>query len=217
MIGRTEILKRCERGFTLMESLLVVGLTTLIAVGIVVGFMEGLDTLHTLTDSQNVEFGHQKVMDYFISDVHSATWFYNGSTHDEDGTDILNETANTYYLIMGYRGPNGVDYWIRYKVKPGVFTGETYLMRTVVTSTGEDEGTTFVATGISNLEFTYYDENGEWTDQLPDVRKVQMTLALTSGGATLNRDYSVSMMNPNMGVMEPPGDFNDVESDGAIK
>ena len=201
-----------EKGFTLIESLIVVGLTALIAVGIVAALLEGLDTLHTVTDTQSVEFGHQKAMNMFIQDIHAATWFYNGTVHDEGGAEVLRETPSPFYLVMGYPGPENDEIWVRYKVRPGIFTGENYLMRTVLTKSGVDEGTNLVTTGVANLEFEYLDSDGRITENLPDVHSITMILSINIGGSTTQREYQVVMRNPNMGVREPTGDFDDIET-----
>lgn len=215
MTGRVEILKRTrERGFTLIESVIVIGLTALIAVGIVAGLLEGLDTLHTVTDTQGVEFQHQRAMNQFVEDAQAATWFFNGTAVEEEGEGETNRTTvSAYVLIMGYSGPNGDETWIRYHTRPGPFTGETYLIRTIVTSSGDNQGSTILATGVSNLMFDYLDAAGEVTDQIPEVRRIIMLLAVNIGGTSVQREYDVTMRNPNYGVREPVGDFDEIETD----
>ncbi len=213
-----------ERGFTLVETLLVVGLTTLIAAGIVAGLLEGLGALNRMTNDQNVQFGHQCVMNQFISDVQSAVWFYNEETHDETGAMVLRETTNPLYLILGYPGPDGEEIWVRYKVRYGVFIlkygtfiRESYLMRTVVVvrenGTIKEQGTTSLTSGIANLMFDYADSEGNFTDQLPEVKRISMTLSIERGGTIVQREYIATLRNPNGGVKFPPGDFADVEAE----
>jgi len=215
MIQRIKILKQSrERGFTLIESVIVIGLTTLIAVGIVAGLLEGLDTLHTVTDTQGVEFQHQRAMNQFVEDAQSATWFYNGAAMVEEGEGETNRTTvSAYILIMGYPGPGGDEVWIRYHTRPGPFTSETYLVRTVITTSSDNTGSTILATGVSNLMFDYLDADGEITDQIPDVRRIIMQLSVNIGGSSIQREYDVTMRNPNYGVREPIGDFDEVETD----
>lgn len=201
-----------ERGFTLVEALIVIGLTTLIAVGVVAGLLEGMDTIHQLTDSQTVAFGHQRVMQEFTKDVQAATWFYNGTTHDTSGTVILYEIANPYEIILGYPGPDGEEVWVRYRVRYGSFTGESYLVRTMATSSGQT-GMTILTTGVANLGFTYFNKEGVITDKLSDVKKIQMTLSLNVGGATEQRLYDVTMRNVNEGVKVAPYDFDEIENE----
>jgi prepilin-type N-terminal cleavage/methylation domain-containing protein len=215
MTRRFEIPKQSrQRGFTLIESVIVIGLTALIAVGIVAGLLEGLDTLHTVTDTQGVEFQHQRTMTQFIEDVQSATWFYNGTSVEEEGEAETNrETVGARTLIMGWPGPAGEEIWVRYSTSTDVQTEETYLIRTVVTLSGDGQGSTILSTGVANLLFDYLDANGETTDMIIDVRRVIMTLAVNVGGATVERDYEVTMRNPNYGVREPPGDFDEVQDE----
>lgn len=201
-----------EKGFTLIEGLLVVGLTTLIAVGIVAALLEGLDTLHTVTDTQSVEFGHQRAMNLFVDDVQQATWFYNGTLRLGDGTDILRDTTAPFEVTMGYPGPDGDEIWVRYSVQYGAFTRESYLLRSVMTNSGVDQGVSIVTSGVSNLFFNYFDEDGTFSDKIDEVNRVQMVLAINFGGATIQREYDVSLRNTNQGVNVPPGDFDDFET-----
>ncbi len=201
-----------ERGFTLLETMIVIGLTTLIAVGIVAGLLEGLDTLETLTNTQSVEFGHQRAMSSFMKDVQAATWFYNGTVNAEGGGLALRDTVSPFELTLGYSGPDGVETWVRYRTRPGVFSGETYLMRTVVTSDGLNQGTSIMSTGVAGIEFSLLDENGEFTDRFPKARQIIMTLSVNIGGSTVRREYDVFMRNPSLGMKEPPGDFDDIEN-----
>jgi len=214
MTGYLDILKRNrEKGFTLLESLIVVGLVTLIAIGIVTALLEGVDTLGEITDAQNVEFGHQRAMNMYLSDVHSANMFFNSYVTQESGESIPRDTTNPFVLIMGWEGADGRDIWVRYKVRPGSFSyTESYLMRTVITSDGVCEGTEIIATGVSNLEFFYYDRDGLFTDQLAEIHRIVMILSLTSRGATVQREYEATLRNTNSGVVEPPGDFDEIEA-----
>jgi len=211
-IGPRKIVgNRRERGFTLVESLLVIGLTTLIATGVVAGLLEGMDALHEMTDRQTVEYGHQRAMQLFIGDVQSAQWFYNGTVHDESGATVPRDEGNLNELLMGYTGPDGEDIWIRYRVRFGAFSGETYLVRTLWSSAGE-EGLTLLSTGVANLEFNYFDIDDNITDKLSTVRRIQMTLSVNVGGATVRRIYEAVMRNKNEGVKVVPVDFNEIES-----
>lgn len=201
-----------QKGFTLIEGLLVVGLTTMIAVGIVAVFLEGIDTLHIITDTQSVEFGHQRALTLFLNDVHSATWFYNGTQKLSDGTDVPRETATTFSLIIGYPGPDNDEIWIRYHIRYGTFTGESYLTRTVLTASGYKQGTSIVSTGVANLEFNFFKDDGTFTDRLDQIKKIQMVLSLNTGGTTVQREYEASLRNQNQGVRTPPGDFDELET-----
>ena len=206
-----------ERGFTLLETLLVVGLTTLIAVGVVAGLVEGLDTLGSITDAQNVEFGHQRAMELFVGDVQAAQWFYSGTVHSESGSVILRDTMNSYYLALGYPGPDGYEVWVRYRTRPSGLSGETYLIRTVVSDNPVLNGSSIITSGVANLEFVYYDGDGDTTDQAPDVRSIDMILSINIGGATIQRDYDVTMRSPNRGVKDPIGDFDEIENEALEK
>lgn len=210
--------RNSERGFTIIETLIVVGLSTLITVGIIMGLLEGLDTLHEITDTQSTEFGHQRAMNVFLSDVQSARWFYNGEVHDEGGGTVLNETAPANLLIMGWEGPDGDEIWVRYKIRSarilyisGTRILEQYLVRTVVSASGDEEGSTIVATGLENLLFSYEMEDGTFTDRLPEIHRIGMALRINVGGASVNREYVATMRNTNGGVREPPADFGEVE------
>lgn len=216
--------RNSERGFTIVETLIVVGLSTLITVGIIMGLLEGLDTLHEITDAQSTEFGHQRAMTVFLSDVQSARWFYNGEVHDEGGGTILRQTANMNYLIMGWEGPDGDEIWVRYKIRSASFVYisgtrilEQYLMRTVVSASGDEEGSTIVATGIENLMFNYEQQDGTFTDQIPEIHRIGMSLGINVGGATVLREYVATMRSTNGGVREPPGDFDEVEVEFFLK
>ncbi len=215
LLDRMKILERSrERGFTLLESVIVVGLTALITVGVVVGLIEGLDTLHTVADTHSVEFGHQRAMNQFMTDVHAATWFFNDLVEDPDsGADIPRETTNPFYLILGFPGPNDEEVWVRYSTAVWGSSDETYLVRTVITESGADNGTSILSSGIANLEFGYLDENREFTDRIAEIQYITMTLSITVGGSTIQRIYEAGLRNPNLGVKEPPGDFDDVQSD----
>jgi type II secretory pathway pseudopilin PulG len=206
-----------EKGFTLLESLIVVGLTSLLAIGVVAAYMEGLDTLQNVTDTQSVEFGQQRAMLAFMDDVHAATWFYNGTVPNEGGGEVLRPNTNPFYLIVGYPGPDGDEVWVRYKIRYGSFSFENYLMRTVLTSSGADEGSTILTTGVSNLEFYYYTAEGKFTDQIEEVAKVVMVLSINVGGTTVQREYEAALRNPNMGAKDPPGDFDEVETANFVK
>ncbi len=214
MLNRKKILKHSrEKGFTLLESMVVLGLVTLIGVGIVTALLEGVDTLGEITDAQNVEFGHQRAMNMFLPDVHSATMFFNDYVAQESGGEIPRDTTNPFFLIMGWEGPDGRQIWVRYRAKTGNWAqGETYLMRTVMTSDGVDEGTEILATGVSNLEFLYYDEEGNFTDLIAEIDMIVMVLSLTSRGATVQREYGVALRKTNIGAVEPPGDFSELEN-----
>ncbi|MFH1677112.1 MAG: hypothetical protein ABIC40_08815 [bacterium] len=208
---------RTERGFTLLETLLVVGLTTLIAVGVIAGLVEGLDTLSGITDAQNVEFGHQRAMELYVGDVQAAQWFYSGTVHSESGSVILRDTLNPYFLAIGYPGPDGDEIWVRYRTRPGVLSGETYLIRTVVSDNPALNGSSVITTGVANLEFIFYDQDGLWTDQANVVRRIDMVLSINAGGATIQRDYDVTMRSPNRGVKDPVGDFDEIENEALEK
>jgi len=202
-----------ERGFTLLESVIVVGLSALLAVGIVAGLLEGLETLHSIADAQSIDYGHQRAMRVFLQDVQAATWFYNGTVHDEESeAEVPRLTASPYVLILGYPGPDGGEVWVRYKVRFGPFSEESYLMRTVLTTDGEGDGTTHLTTGVANLGFSYATKAGESTDQIPEIGRVAMALSINIGGATVQRIYEATMRNPNLGVKEPPGDFDGIET-----
>jgi type II secretory pathway pseudopilin PulG len=212
MFKKSEIARKTgEKGFTLIETVLVVGLSTLIAVGVIAGLLEGLDTLNNIVDTQSIEFSHQRAMNAFMEDIQSAKWFYNGTVHDESGGEVLQPTTNPFILILGYPGPNSEEIWVRYSVRYGSFTRESYLMRTVLTSTGAGDGSSILASGVANLGFNFYGEDGNFTDQLPDVRRVAMTLSINIGGPTVQRIYDYALRNPNDGLRVPPGDFDSFE------
>jgi len=225
MTGRRDIRNyRSERGFTLFETLLVVALTTMIGVGIVAALFEGMDTLQTVTDTQNVEFAQQRIMTAYMDDIKNATWFYNGTTHDEAGNVIPGTYPNASELILGYEGPEGNEVWIRYKSKPGIFEDtrpeietETYLRRTVINEGPPGDGSSYLAVGIANLAFEYYDADGLFASDLTEVKRIVMTVSITSGGSVLERSYEGVLRNENLGVRTPPGDFNEIESDFAVK
>jgi hypothetical protein len=184
----------------------------------VIGLMEGLDALRQITSEQSSGFAQQRAMNAFMSDVQAATWFYNGETHDETGAMVLNETASPYVLTLGYPGPDGDEIWVRYRARSGVFyswTGETqtYLVRTVISASGLEEGSTIIATGVANLLFDYEDQSGGLADFIPDTQTIGMTLSIDINGSAVRREYIATMRNPNQGVKYPPGDFDEVESD----
>jgi type II secretory pathway pseudopilin PulG len=211
-----------ERGFTLLEALLVVGLTTLVTVGLVAGLLEGLDALHEITDMQGVDFGHQKAMRQFTRDVQAATWFYGGTVHSESdpsGPEVPSEATRPHDLVMGYAGPDGNEVWVRYRTRGGSFSsiGETYLVRTVLCDNPAYEGSSVIGRGVANLFFTYYDADGKEVFRLPEIRRIRMTLSLATGGAALQREYDVTMRNPNLGVKSPRGDFDAVEDQNFLK
>jgi len=202
-----------ERGFTLVEAVIVAGLTTLITVGVVAGLIEGLDALHEMTDQQSVEFGHQRTMQSFMADAQAATWFSNtlSTVHDESGALVSRDATEPFSLVLGYPGPDDEEIWVRYGVTSGTASTDSYLVRAMCTSTGRD-GITILTPGVARLEFNYYDSDGNITDTLSKVSRISMVLSLTVGGATEQREYFVAMRNPNMGVQIPPADFNDVVS-----
>jgi len=206
-----------QRGFTLLETLIVVGLTAMIAVGIVAALIEGLDTLQTVADTQAVEFRHQRIMNTFMTDVKNATWFYNGTTHDGGGTEVPRTNTSSRELMLGYEGPEGSEIWVRYRTRPGYFRledhVETYLMRTVLADTFPGDGSSYMASGIANLEFEYFDADGNFEYDLSQVKRIIMTISLVSGGTTIERSYEAVLRNRNMGVRTPPRDFNDVENE----
>jgi type II secretory pathway pseudopilin PulG len=212
MIRRLKIAgRRSERGFTLVESLLVIGLTTLVTAGVVAGLLEGMDALRQMTDRQTAEYGHQRAMQMFVNDVQSAQWFYNGTVHDESEATVPRDQANQNDLLMGYTGPDGEDVWIRYRVKFGAFSGESYLCRTLWSSAGE-EGLTLLSSGVANLEFNYLDSDGGFTDVLSSVKRIRMTLSVDIAGSSVLRVYEAVMRNGNEGVKVVPVDFNEIES-----
>ncbi len=201
-----------EKGFTVLETLIVVGLTTLVAVGMVAALLEGLETLSTVTDTQSVEFGHQKVMDTFIEDVQAATWFYNDYIHEDSGSLILRQTPHTTELTMGWLGPDDEQVWVRYSARPGIFDDEYYLMRTVYSTTPAGSGTSVMTTGVANLEFTYYTDTGMIATEFSTISRIMMTLSINIGGSTVERDYEVTMRNVNKGAKAPPEDLDDIEN-----
>ena len=214
MTGRPDISISREKGFTLIESVIVLGLTTLITVGIVAALLEGLDTLHTVTDTQNVEFAHQRAMNAFTEDAQSATWFWGGTVHeDEEGGSVPSATASTFYITFGWPGPGGEEVWVRYHTRTGSLAvePETYLVRTLLTSSGTEDGSTILATGVSNLEFSYLDADDLDTVLIAEIRRIVMSLTVNAGGTTLRREYEVTMRNPNHGVKEPVGSFDELE------
>jgi type II secretory pathway pseudopilin PulG len=202
-----------ERGFTLIEIILVAGLTTLISVGVVAGLVEGLNALNDITDQQSVEFGHQRAMQLFTSDVQAATWFCNteSTTHDESGTVILRDATEPYTLTMGHPGEDNVEEWVQYTVRPGIMTGQDYLLRVKATDVGTD-GMSIMSTGIAKCTFEYYDSDGNITDTLSKVDRITMILSVSIGGTTEEKQYFAKMRTPNLGVKSPPVDFNDVIS-----
>jgi hypothetical protein len=212
MVNRFKIQRRSsEAGFTLIEALVVVALTTLISVGIIAALLEGLDTLHTITDTQSVEFGHQRAMTMFTDDVQSAKWFYNGTT-TSGGSEVLRDTVAPFELTLGYPGSDGDEIWIRYSIQYGAFTRETYLLRTVLTNSGSNQGSTIVTSGVANLLFNYFDESGAFTNTIADVARIQMVLSINFGGTTEQREYEIALRNTNEGVKTPPGDFDELET-----
>jgi hypothetical protein len=202
---------RSQRGFTLIEAILVVGLTSLIAVGVVGALMEGLGSLQQITDRQGIDFGHQNSIERFTEDIQAATWFNNGIVSSEGGGSTLSGTTNPFSLIMGYPGPDGEEVWIRYSVRLGAFTRESYLLRTIATTSGL-EGMTILTPGVANLAFNYFDKDGNFTDVISEVKKVQMVLSLEIGGTTVQRMYEVNMRNPNGGAKLTPFDFDEIDS-----
>jgi type II secretory pathway pseudopilin PulG len=202
-----------ERGFTLVESVIVMGLTTLITVGVIAGLLEGLDALHQITDQQGVEFGHQQAMQTFMSDVQAAEWFANtaSTVHDESGLLIPRDATEPFAIILGYTGPNGDPTWVKYVARPGVFSGETYLLRVMYTDSGS-EGVTILSPGVNKLQFSYFDADGNTTTLLSNLASISMILDLQVGDAIQQREYLVSLRNKNLGVQAPARDFNDIIS-----
>jgi type II secretory pathway pseudopilin PulG len=200
-----------ERGFTLLEAVLVIGLTSLIAVGVVAGLLEGLDALGQITDTQSAEFGHQKVMEQFTKDIQSATWFSNGTVTAEGGTQDVNGTTSPFAIVLGYPGQYGEEVWVRYHIRYGTFSGGTYLVRTYATTDGL-EGMSILTPGVSNLMFNYFDEAGDFTDVIAEVKKVEMTLSVNMGGTTVQRMYGVVLRNANGGPKVAPMDFDAIET-----
>ena len=201
-----------ERGFTLLESLLVIGLSTLISVGLIAGLIEGLDSLHQMTDRQTIESGQQQAMQAFMSDVQAAEWFNNSTVQDETGSNVLNGVADPYGLVLGYTGPDGEDVWVRYHVRPAPTSNNSYLVRTMMSS-GADQGVTSLASDVVNCQFTMTDQDGNFTDQLNSARQVAMLLTLQIGAQTVQRTYGAVMRNANVGVKGNPPDFNSIEND----
>jgi type II secretory pathway pseudopilin PulG len=209
--------KSRERGFTLIEIILVAGLTTLISIGVVAGLIEGLDALNDITDQQSVEYGHQRTMQLFDSDVQAATWFCNteSTVHDEGGNVILRDATEPFTLTMGHPGEDGVEEWVQYTVRPGIMTGQDYLLRVKANNAGSD-GLSILTSGVARLSFNYYDSDGNITDTLSKVDRIAMLLSLSIGGTTIERQFFATMRSPNLGVTSPPVDFNDVISKNFI-
>ena len=201
---------KSEKGFTLLESMIAVGLTTLVSIGLIVGLLEGMEVLTQVTDNMSVDHGHQRIMSRFMDDIHQAVWFNNGEVHNDSGALVLNETASIDHLDFGYPTSDGEEVWVRYGLHRSPFSGEIYLMRTVLSTSGLDQGATYLATGVSNLVFDYFNESGISTSNIPEIRSVQMTISLNAGGATIRRLYEASLRNENKGVKIVPGDFQDI-------
>lgn len=204
--------KISQAGFTLFESMIVIGLTSLVAVGIVMGLMEGMNVLTDINDTWTVENGHQRVQSAFLGDVQSAVWFNNGEVHDNGGNIVLRDTPSATFIALGYPTDDGDEVWIRYQARPGTFSEETYLMRTIITASGVEEGSTILSTGIAKLDFLYFDENGAITDKISRIKRIRMTLSINVRGATVQREYEATLRNPNGGPHEIPGDFNNIET-----
>jgi len=213
-----KILKlRTERGFTLLESLLVVGLSTLVAAGVVIGLMEGMDVLNEITDQWSVDHGHQRVSMEFMDDIHNAVWMYNGTVHDDGGGLVFRQTASPNVLILGYPTNDGDEIWIRWSVRPGAFSREDYLVRTVMTSSSSNQGTSILSSGMANFQLSYFDVDGTATDQIPEISLVEMTASININGATVQRAYTAALRNGELGIKEPPGDFDDIETQLSFK
>jgi len=205
-----------------MEALIVVGLSTLITVGVVIGLLEGMGALSKITTDYDIEYGHQRAMSSFMRDVQAAQWFYNGEVHNEMGSLVLNETASPYDLVLGYPGPDGDEIWIRYRSRAGALPTRlgfvrNYLIRTVISTSGLEEGATLLAVGVTDLQFNYENVNRTFTDRIPDIYSVGMTLSLDINGTLVRREYVAVMRNPNLGPKLPPGDFNEIESENLFK
>jgi type II secretory pathway pseudopilin PulG len=208
-----------ERGFTLIESVIVMGLTTLITVGVIAGLLEGLDALHTMTDQQAVEFGQQQAMQTFMADVQAAQYFANtaSTVHDESGLLIPRDATEPYAIQLGYMGADGHNTWVKYQAQLGM-NGEHYLIRAnyaepLPTDTGPiKEGVTVLTPGVVRLEFNYYDADGNTTNLLSALNQISMVLDLQIGDAIVEKEYLVTLRNKNLGTQEPPVDFNDLVS-----
>ncbi|MDL2274745.1 prepilin-type N-terminal cleavage/methylation domain-containing protein [Desulfosarcina sp. OttesenSCG-928-G10] len=172
------------QGFTLMELMVVIAMSTIILTAIV-GLFAGLTRSYTTESARTTaQQDIRAAMNLMAMEIREAGL---DPTGDLDTSGITNGfvTANTnaasiaFVADFNYDGDEDPDERIMYRVENGrlirrVAGQEDDMLENVVANTASAP----TPPGGTMPVFAYYDEDGDWTTTIKDIRIVAITLTI---------------------------------------
>lgn len=193
-----------EAGFTLLEAVIASFITAGTLVVIMFFSTSSFEITNEISSVNDMNHSFRRMQRAFVRDVQMAQYFFFGADEDNENNQIPYEFIDRKVLTIGYENNTGEMIWSRYAVKVSGDSGIYYLLKT----TNELEGdvnfeTNILATDISDMFFTYYDENDEETIEIDDIRRIEMFLSLAKDDIAEKMDYSATLRGENLGVAIP--------------
>jgi hypothetical protein len=204
-----------QRGFTLLEAAVASSLAALILIALYVALGEGMDISRDVAKQQDTDRSLNNILLRFGEDIRSAQYFYAGTVSTVDGGTTLDPTPKPREITFAVSRNDGSLAWLKYELIPGIFTGDTYLIRLSDLEDPTLLSLTYVAHDVADLDFYYYDTAGVETSDLTEAVAVELVIVIDSGVAVKRRDFYFKLRNQNKGLMAPPWDF-DSERDSQI-
>ncbi|MFH1514412.1 MAG: hypothetical protein ABIG42_03025 [bacterium] len=193
-----------EAGFTLLEAVIASVLTAGTLVLILFFSMRSFEITNEINSVNDMNHSFRRTQRAFVRDVQMGQYFFCGADLDNENNQIPYEFIDRRILTIGYKNDGGEMIWSRYSVKVSPETGVYYLLNTTnELGGGVNFETNILATDVSDLHFTYYDENDVETIEAKDVRRIEMFLSLAKDEISDKMDYTATLRGENLGIAIP--------------
>jgi prepilin-type N-terminal cleavage/methylation domain-containing protein len=206
-----------QKGFTLLETVVAVGIGAFVLVTLYVAFAQGVDISRDVIMQQDADRSLNNASVRFGDDMRGAVYFWSGVTTDENDAEVLDKNTLPREVTFVILRSDHTTAWVKYELAEGILTDDTYLVRLSDYETPGQLALTYVAQNVANLLFIYYDADGRETADLTQVAAVDMVLTIDTGVATKERNIYVKLRNENLGLMIPSYDFESERDAQLIK
>ena len=193
-----------EDGFTLLEAVIASMITAGTLVIALLFSMRAFEISAEVNRFNDINHAFRRTERTFTRDVRMAQYFYFGASIDNENNQILNQYIDRRVLTVGYPNDNDEMIWSRYAITIGSETGVYYLLRTSNELAGGTAYETLIlATDVTDMYFTYYNQYDQETTAARDVRRIEMTITLSDDTVTEKNIFTSTLRGENLGVALP--------------
>lgn len=193
-----------ETGFTLLEAVIASFITAGTLIVILIFSMRTFEITNEINSFNDINHSFRRTQRAFVRDVQMAQYFFFGADEDNENNQIPYKFIDKRVLTLGYENNDGEMIWSRYDVKVSADTVNYYLLKTTnELGGGVNFETNILATDVSDMYYTYFDENDEETIEIKDIRRIEMVLSLAKGEIADRMVYTATLRGENLGVALP--------------